>query len=58
MSLIFRIITAAHARGTHHRLALDGFPYTALVANAARDIAVPDAASASTALARYVQQAH
>ena len=24
MSLIFRIITAAHARGTHHRLALDG----------------------------------
>ena len=24
MSLIFRVITAAHAKGTHHRLALDG----------------------------------
>ena len=24
MDLIFRVITAAHAKGTHHRLALDG----------------------------------
>ncbi|MDQ3623879.1 MAG: alkaline phosphatase [Verrucomicrobiota bacterium] len=37
--------------GSDHRLAIESFPYTAIVANHARDFAVPDAAAAATALA-------
>jgi alkaline phosphatase len=37
--------------GADHRLTLDGFPHLALVRNAARDYAVPDAASAASAIA-------
>ncbi len=58
--MVTRHLTAArlYEGGADHRLALDGFPYTALVANAARDFAVPDAASASTALATGQRVSH
>lgn len=51
--MVSRHLTVArlYENGADHRLALDSFPYTALVANSARDFAVPDAAAAATALA-------
>ena len=51
--MVARHLTLArlYENGAGHRLALDSFPYTALVANSARDFAVPDAAAAATALA-------
>lgn len=51
--LVPRHLTAArlYEGGADHRLALDGFPHLALLRNAADDFAVPDAASAATALA-------
>lgn len=51
--MVARHLTVArlYEGGAEHRLALDAFPYTALVANSARDFAVPDAAAAATALA-------
>ena len=51
--MVARHLTAArlYEGGADHRLALDSFPYTALVANSAQDFAVPDAAAAATALA-------
>jgi alkaline phosphatase len=51
--MVTRHLTAArlYEGGAEHRLAVDGFPHLALVRNAARDFAVPDAASAATALA-------
>src|SRR4029434_8745148 len=51
--LTTRQLTAArlYAGGAEHRLAIEGLPYTALILNSARDVAVPDAAAAATALA-------
>ena len=51
--MVTRHLTVArlYENGADHRLALDSFPHTALVANSARDFAVPDAAAAATALA-------
>ena len=51
--MVARHLTAArlYEGGADHRLALDSFPYSALVANSAQDFAVPDAAAAATALA-------
>ena len=51
--LTARQLTAArlYAGGAEHRLAIEGLPYTAFVLNSARDVAVPDAAAAATALA-------
>ena len=51
--MVARHLTVArlYEGGAEQRLALDAFPYTALVANSARDFAVPDAAAAATALA-------
>jgi alkaline phosphatase len=51
--LTTRQLTAArlYAGGAEHRLAIEGLPYTAFVLNSARDVAVPDAAAAATALA-------
>ena len=51
--LVPRHLTAArlYEGGAEHRLAIDDFPYLALLRNAADDFAVPDAASAATALA-------
>lgn len=51
--MVSRHLTLArlYEGGADHQLALDSFPYTALVANSARDFAVPDAAAAATALA-------
>ena len=58
--MVARHLTAArlYEGGAEHRLALDTFPYTALVANSARDFAVPDAAAAATALATGVRVNH
>lgn len=58
--MVTRHLAAArlYAGGAQHRLALDAFPYTALVANSARDFAVPDSAAASTALATGVKVNH
>jgi alkaline phosphatase len=58
--MVTRHLTAArlYEGGAEHRLALDDFPHTALVANSARDFAVPDAAAASTALATGVKVNH
>ena len=51
--MVARQLTAARLfeGGADHRLTLDGFPHLALVRNSANDFAVPDAASAATALA-------
>ncbi len=58
--LVARHITAArmYEGGAEHRLALEAFPHLALVRNAATDFAVPDAASAATALATGVKVNH
>jgi alkaline phosphatase len=40
-----------YENGADHRLTVDGFPHLALVRNAARDFAVPDAAAAASAIA-------
>ncbi len=58
--MVARHLTAArlYAGGADHRLALDAFPHTAIVANSARDFAVPDAAAAATALATGVKVNH
>lgn len=58
--MVARHLTAArlYEGGAEHRLALDSFPYTAVVANAARDFAVPDAAAAATAIATGVRVTH
>lgn len=55
-----RQITAArlYEGGADHRLALDGFPNAALLRNAARDFAVPDAAAAASAIATGQVGAH
>lgn len=52
-SLTARQLTAArlYEGGSDHRLALDGFEHCALLRNAARDFAVPDAAAAASAIA-------
>ena len=52
-SMVARHLTAArlYEGGAEHRLALEALPHLALVRNAANDFAVPDAASATTALA-------
>lgn len=59
-SLSTRQLTAArlYEGGADHRLTLDGFPHTALVRNAARDFAVPDAAAAASAIATGQLGAH
>jgi len=59
-SLTSRQLTAArlYEGGADHRLTLDGFPHTALVRNTARDFAVPDAASAASAIATGQLGAH
>ena len=46
-------LTAArlYEGGADHRLTVDGFPHLALVRNAGRDFAVPDAAAAASAIA-------
>jgi alkaline phosphatase len=51
--LTTRQLTAArlYEGGADHRLTLDGFPDLALVRNAGRDFAVPDAAAAASAIA-------
>ena len=58
--MVARHLTAArlYEGGADHRLALDAFPYSAIVANSARDFAVPDAAAAATALATGVKVNH
>ncbi len=58
--MVARHLTVArlYEGGAEHRLALDAFPHTALVANSARDFAVPDAAAAATALATGVRVNH
>ena len=58
--MVARHLTAArlYEGGAEHRLALDSFPYSALVANSARDFAVPDAAAAATALATGTRVNH
>ncbi len=58
--MVARHLTTArlYEGGADHRLALDAFPYTALVANSARDFAVPDAAAATTALATGARVNH
>ena len=58
--MLARHLTVArlYEGGAEHRLALDSFPHTALVANSARDFAVPDAAAAATALATGVRVNH
>lgn len=55
-----RQLTAArlYEGGADHRLALDGFPNTALLRNASRDFAVPDAAAAASAIATGEIGAH
>lgn len=51
--MVARHLAAArlYEGGADHRLTVEGFPHLALVRNAANDFAVPDAASAGTALA-------
>ena len=51
--MVVRHLTAArlYQGGADHRLALESLPHLALMANSARDFAVPDAAAASTAIA-------
>ena len=58
--MVARHLTAArlYEGGADHRLALDSFPYCAIVANSAQDFAVPDAAAAATALATGVRVNH
>lgn len=58
--MVSRHLTVArlYENGADHRLALDSFPHTALVANSARDFAVPDAAAAATALATGTRVNH
>ena len=58
--MVARHLTAArlYEGGADHRLALDSFPYSAIVANSAQDFAVPDAAAAATALATGVRVNH
>jgi alkaline phosphatase len=59
-SLSTRQLTAArlYEGGADQRLAIDGFPNAALVRNAARDFAVPDAAAAASAIASGQVGAH
>ena len=58
--MISQHLTAArlYEGGADHRLAMESFPHLASVSNAARDFAVPDAASAATALAAGVKVNH
>jgi alkaline phosphatase len=58
--MIARHLTAArlYEGGAEQRLALESFPHVALLRNAARDFAVPDAAAAATALATGEQVGH
>jgi alkaline phosphatase len=58
--MVARHITAArlYEGGADHRLALEAFPNMALLRNPARDFAVPDAASAATALATGTRVGH
>ena len=58
--MVARHLTAArlYEGGAAHRLALEALPHLALVRNAARDFAVPDAASAATALATGARANH
>jgi alkaline phosphatase len=58
--MVARHLTVArlYEGGADHRLTLDSFPHTALVANSARDFAVPDAAAAATALATGTRVNH
>ena len=58
--LVSRHLTAArmYEGGAEHRLAIEAFPHLALVRNAANDFAVPDAASAASALATGVKGNH
>jgi alkaline phosphatase len=58
--MVTRHLTAArlYEGGASHRLNLETFPNLALLRNAARDFAVPDAAAAATALATGVQVGH
>ena len=44
--------------GADHRLTIESFPHVALLNNSARDFAVPDAASAATALATGTRVNH
>jgi alkaline phosphatase len=59
-SMVARHLTAArlYEGGAEHRLNIETLPHLALVRNAASDFAVPDAASASTALATGRKVAH
>ncbi len=52
-ALATRPLTAArlYAGGAEHRLELEKFPFTALLRNASEEFAVPDTASAATAIA-------
>src|SRR4029434_8284255 len=47
------VLTAArlYQGGSEHRLAVDSFPHLALVRTSAREFAVPDSASAASAIA-------
>lgn len=58
--MVVRHLTAArlYEGGAAHRLNLETFPHLALLRNAARDFAVPDAAAAATALATGEQVGH
>ena len=58
--MVVRHLAAArlYEGGAEHRLALESFPHLALLRNAARDFAVPDAAAAATALATGVKVGH
>jgi alkaline phosphatase len=58
--MVARQLTAArlYEGGADHTLGLEAFPNVALLRNAARDFAVPDNASAATALATGVRVNH
>ena len=58
--MVTRHMTAArlYEGGADHRLVMESFPNIALLRNPARDFAVPDAASAATALATGVRVGH
>ncbi len=58
--MVARHLTAArlYEGGSAQRLNLESFPHLALLRNAARDFAVPDAAAAATALATGEQVGH
>jgi alkaline phosphatase len=58
--MVARHLTVArlYEGGAAHRLSLEEFPHLALIRNAARDFAVPDGASAASALATGEQVGH